>query len=163
MKNTTKRVLSAVAAVMMIVVCILTVASCSKNTTYKYSKTSYKILLDGKENPLFKDQYASVEKVVKENMQDKTMTVTNKEVIFKAADGKESTVQYTKKDGKLVVQTNGSVADLLGMENMYDVEGYTFDVYFVEKSGVLTLYVNVNIATGGQQVTLALEIEFTKA
>ncbi|MCR5456760.1 MAG: hypothetical protein K6F14_01650 [Clostridiales bacterium] len=162
MKNTTKRILTAALAIVIIAAMTLTVVSCGGKKTYTYKSNSVKILLDGKDvSGLYSEMAKNSQDALTETFEGATATVSGTEVTISTKDG-TNTVKCTKKDGKLVPteESMNSVKQLMELESASGAA--SFDMYFEESGNTLTMVYRIDIATAGQTVSTAEEIVFTK-
>jgi len=161
MKNT-KRVLTAVFAVVMIAVMAMTLVSCGGKETYTYKSSSVKVQLDGKDvTGLYSEAAEPMAKNTEAEYKETTATVSGSEVVLTAKSGEKTTIKVTKKDGKLV-PTGGSMDIAKSLSQINSATGGTIDMYFIQEGSTVTMVITVNVTTTGQTVSWVEEVVFSK-
>lgn len=161
MKNT-RRVLTAVLAVVMIAAMAMTMVSCGGKNTYTYKSNSVKVALDGKDvSGLYSEMVKNTQAALTDTFDGTTATVSGTEVTITSKE-ETTTVKCTKKDGKLV-PTEDSMNNIKSLMDLESASGpATFDMYFVESGNTFTMVYSIDISTAGQTVTTSEEIVFSK-
>ena len=161
MKNT-RRVLTAVLAVVMIAAMAMTMVSCGGKNTYTYKSNSVKVALDGKDvSGLYSEMVNSAQAALTDTFDGATATVSGTEVTITSKE-ETTTVKCTKKDGKLV-PTEDSMNNIKSLMDLESASGpATFDMYFVESGNTFTMVYRIDISTAGQTVTTSEEVVFSK-
>ena len=161
MKNTTKRILTAALAIVIIAAMALTIVSCGGKTTYTYKSSSVKVLLDGKDvTSLYSETAEPMAKNTEAEYKNTTATASGSEVVLEKS-GEKTTIKVTKQDGKLV-PTAGSMDVAKSLSQINSVTGGTIDMYFVQEGSTLTMVITVNVTTTGQTVSYSEEVVFSK-